>query len=99
MPFKGTDIPVLVLSSQLDEFCLTAADQYKAMKFVNIEQADVDAIKKQVGLESPETSVESKLPEEEISNFCIWLKDTLSAKVSKVQLSKRLSDAPAIAVG
>lgn len=53
-PFKGTDIPVLILTSQLDEFCLTTADQYKGMKFVNVEQADVDAIKKQVGLESPE---------------------------------------------
>lgn len=39
------------------------------------------------------------MPEEEVSNFCIWLKDTLSAKVSKVQLSKRLSATPAIAVG
>lgn len=45
---------MLVLTSQLDEFCLTTNDQYKGMKFVNVEQADVDAIKKQLGIESPE---------------------------------------------
>lgn len=39
------------------------------------------------------------MPEDDISNFCIWLKDTLSEKVSKVQLSKRLTSTPAIAVG
>ena len=50
----------------------------------------MDAIRKQLGLENTDKDVENKLPEEEISNFCIWLKDTLSKKVKKVQLSKRL---------
>lgn len=98
-PFKETEIPVLVLTSQLDEFCLTATEQHKGMKFVNIEQAQMDEIRKQLGLEAAEEDVESKLPEEDVSNFCIWLKDTLSSKVSKVQLSKRLKGTPAIAVG
>lgn len=53
-PFKETDIPVLIVSSQLDEFCLTATDSYKGLKFVNVEQADMDAIRKQLGLESPD---------------------------------------------
>lgn len=52
-----------------------------------------------MGLEAADEHVDSKLPEEDVSNFCIWLKDTLSEKVSKVQLSKRLSGVPAIAVG
>lgn len=98
-PFKETEIPVLVLTSQLDEFCLTAAEEHKGMRFVNIEQARMEEIRKQLGLETAEEKVESKLPEEDVSNFCIWLKDTLSAKVSKVQLSKRLKGTPAIAVG
>lgn len=41
----------------------------------------MDEIRKQIGLEVTEDKVESKLPEEEVSNFCIWLKDTLSSKV------------------
>ena len=36
-PFKGKDVPVLVLTSQLDEFCLASAQQYKGMQFQNIE--------------------------------------------------------------
>merc|ERR1719327_2494847 len=98
-PFKEAGIPVLALSSQLDEFCLTATDQHKGMKFVNVEQAQIDEIRKQLGLEAVEEGAASQLPEDEVSNFCIWLKDTLSAKVSKVQLSKRLKGTPAIAVG
>lgn len=69
------------------------------MKFVNIEQAQMDEIRKQLGLEAPDEEFESKLPEEDVSNFCIWLKDTLSSTVSKVQLSKRLKGVPALAIG
>jgi len=98
-PFKETDIPVLVVTSQLDEFCLTSSEQHRGMKFVNVEQAQMEEIRKQLGLEGGDKQVESKLPEEDVSNFCIWLKDTLSTKVSKVQISKRLTGAPAIAVG
>ena len=34
-----------------------------------------------------------------MTNFCLWLKDTLSSKVAKVSLSKRLTDTPALLVG
>ena len=46
-----------------------------------------------------EESVKSRLPEEEVTNFCLWLKDTLSARVAKVKLSNRLKDTPALIVG
>jgi len=36
-PFKDTDAPVLILTNQLDEFCLTGAGNYKGMQFVNVE--------------------------------------------------------------
>ena len=39
------------------------------------------------------------MPEEDVTNFCLWLKDTLSSKVAKVSLSRRLTNTPAILVG
>jgi HSP90 family molecular chaperone len=36
-PFVGKDVPVLVVTNQLDEFCLTQANDYKGMQFMNIE--------------------------------------------------------------
>lgn len=44
--FKEAGIPVLVLTSQLDEFCLTATEQHKGMRFTNIEQANMEEIRK-----------------------------------------------------
>lgn len=96
---KDLAVPVLVLTNQLDEFCLTSAGDYKGIQFINIEQAQLDEIRKDIGLEADEGSVKSRLPEEEVTNFCLWLKDTLSAKVAKVKLSNRLRDTPALIVG
>lgn len=98
-PFEGKDVPVLVLLNQLDEFCLTGAGNYKGMQFVNVEQTQIDEIRKELGLEPQAESVNSKLPEEDVTNFCLWLKDAMKSKVAKVQLSKRLTNAPAILVG
>lgn len=96
-PFKDTGYPVLVLTNQLDELILTQAQNYKDFEFVNVEQADVEAIRKQAGKE--QQSVSSRLPDEDVTNFCLWLKDTLSHKVEKVKLSQRLTDLPAILIG
>lgn len=98
-PFKGKDVPVLVLTHQLDEFCLTSTGTYKGMTFENLEQTQIDDIRKELGLDAESGSVESGLPEEDVTNFCLWLKDTLSSKVAKVQLSKRLTGTPAVLVG
>ena len=69
------------------------------MQFVNIEQTQIDELRKELGLGGESESVASQLPEDDVTNFCLWLKDTMSSKVSKVQLSKRLKDTPAILVG
>ena len=98
-PFVGKDVPVLVLTNQLDEFCLTSTAEYKGLKFVSIEQTQVEDIRKDLGLAAPEDSSSSKLPEEDVTNFCLWLKEVCKAKVAKVQLSKRLKNTPAILQG
>lgn len=56
-------------------------------------------MRKELGIEVKDTEVREQLPEEDVTNFCLWLKDSLSQKVSKVQISRRLKDTPAVAVG
>jgi len=46
-----------------------------------------------------ESSVRSRIPEEDITGFCLWLKNELSHNVSKVSISKRLKDTPALVTG
>ena len=96
---KDLALPTLVLTNQLDEFCLTSAGEYKGMPIVNIEQAQIDEIRKELGLAAEDDTVKSRLPEDEVTNFCLWLKDTLSARVAKVKLSNRLKETPALVSG
>lgn len=96
-PFKGTDTPVLILTNQLDEIILSQSSNFKDFTFVNIEQADIDVIRKDLGLEA--SHVESQLPEEDVTGFCLWLKDQFSHKVDKVKLSTRVTTLPAILIG
>lgn len=99
-PFKGKDFPVIILSNQLDEFVLTSAGEYKGCKFVNVEQASIDQVRKDLGIDSSDHNNSASLfPEEDVTNFCLWLKNTLSSKVSTVKLSQRLKATPAILVG
>lgn len=90
-PFKGTEIPILVVPTNVDEFCLMNIGQYKGKKFVNVE-SDFEEIKKN-------ENIEKQLPEEDVSSFCLWLKNELSHSINKVILSKRLSDLPGLVVG
>ena len=82
-PFKGKEVPVIILTNQLDEFCLTSSGEYKGMQFQNIEQARMDDIRKDLGIEGEE-EVKSRIPEDDVTGFCLWLKDTLSSKIAKV---------------
>ena len=41
----------------------------------------------------------SRLPEEDVTAFCLWLKNSLRDDVSKVSISKRLKDTPAVLSG
>ena len=50
-PFKGKEVPVIILTNQLDEFCLTSSGEYKGMQFQNIEQARMEDIRKDLGIE------------------------------------------------
>ena len=43
--------------------------------------------------------LKSRIPEEDITGFCLWLKNELQDTVSKVSISKRLKDTPALVSG
>jgi len=98
-PFQDTDVPVLVLTNQLDEFCLTSSGDYKGHQFVNIEQVSIDEVRKELGIDGGDEADQNRLPEEDVTNFCLWLRESLSSKVAKVQLSRRLKSTPALLVG
>ena len=97
-PFKGTDVPVLILANNIDEICFQQAGKYKEKQFVNIE-ASFEEIQKDIGSSTPSAEAQSRLPEDDTTSFCLWLKNELGDSIEKVTLSKRLKDMPAIVVG
>lgn len=97
-PFKGTDVPVLVLTNNMDEIIFQQTGSYKNKKFTNVETS-FDEIQKDLGKSDEQVSDISRIPEEDVTTFSLWLKSELEPFISKVQLSKRLKDSPAIVVG
>lgn len=43
--------------------------------------------------------MKESIPEEEVTNFCLWLKEQTKPYVGKVTISKRLTDVPMIIFG
>lgn len=98
-PFKGTDIDVLILNNPYDEMILLQMGEYKGKKFLNIESA-YEEIQKDIGNDySDSIQDKSRIPEEDITGFCLWLKDELKDHVGKVTISKRLKNTPCIVSG
>ena len=97
-PFKSKNAPpVIFVESHIDEMCFRQINEFKGMKFVNIETnfeeiaKDVDtrvAVDKDIGL-----------PEADTTSFCLWIKQELAPYVGKVTISKRLTATPAVIVG
>ena len=97
--FKGTEVPVLILTNQMDEICFQQLQDYKGNKFVNIETSYEEIVKDLGEPKKEEHSNAASLPEEDVTPFCLWLRNELSAHVGKVTISKRLKDVPAIMFG
>jgi HSP90 family molecular chaperone len=98
-PFKDTDIDVLVLTNNVDEILFQQNTDWKGKKFVNIESS-YEEIAKDIGKKSEEDSLaRSRIPEDDITPFCLWLKNDLKDSIGKVTISKRLKDTPAILTG
>ncbi len=99
-PFKNNkDLDVLILTLQVDELLLQQMGDYKGKKFVSIESA-YEEIQKDLGKNVElEAQSRSRIPEDDITGFCLWLKNDLSDSIGKVSISKRLKDTPALITG
>lgn len=95
--FKGTNIPVLILETHIDEVCFRQANDYKGFKFVNIE-SQYEEIQKDIG-KSVGVNKTTGIPETDITPFCLWMKAELEPAISKVTISKRLTGSPAVIIG
>jgi len=97
--FKGTDVPVLLLTNNVDEICLKQIGHYKQFTFTNIETS-YEEISKDI----PANTIQSDpnavtIPEDDITGFTLWLKQELAPYVNKVAISKRLKGVPAVLFG
>ena len=98
-PFKNSDLDILILTNNVDEILFQQNSDYKGKKFVSVE-SNFDEIQKDLGLDTDSDSMaKSRIPENDISPFCIWLKEELKQNIGKVKISKRLTDTPAIVSG
>ncbi|CAD8125602.1 unnamed protein product [Paramecium sonneborni] len=102
-PFANSEIPVILTMNHMDEVVFKQINEYSSKKFVNIEsdQAEVDKVAQKSSEEkdkNEEINVETNIPNDEITPFCLWLKNELNPIISQVQVSKRLKTSPAIIV-
>lgn len=82
---KGYD--VLLLTQDVDEFCISSLPQYKEKTFKNVAGGDL-------GLESEEEKTKAEEITKENEGLFTAMKDSLGDKVTKVAVSTRLTDAP-----
>eukprot|EP00245_Coleochaete_scutata_P002961 TRINITY_DN14217_c0_g1_i1.p1 TRINITY_DN14217_c0_g1~~TRINITY_DN14217_c0_g1_i1.p1 ORF type:complete len:816 (-),score=231.26 TRINITY_DN14217_c0_g1_i1:412-2859(-) len=85
------DLEVLFLLEPIDEIAITNLQTYKDKKFIDITKEDLD-------LEDGEDKEKAKQTEAEFQVLCDWFKQQLGEKVSKVQVSKRISSSPCVLV-
>lgn len=73
---------------------------FKSYNFVNVESG-YEEIAKDIGdKDLVKDDRKSGLPEEEVTQFCLWLKDCTQPYVSRVTLTKRLKgDTPCVLFG
>jgi TNF receptor-associated protein 1 len=89
--YKGSDLPILISQNPLDEVLIKNKGQFKNFKFLNIENESDDFIDK---FRQEQSSSVSKIPDEDISAYTLWIKNELEPFVTKVSVSKRLKDTP-----
>lgn len=103
-PFKNNPDapPVLLLTNNIDEFCFQNIRKYKDKVFASAETA-FEEIQKEIGAKDIAVEKDSeghtKLPEEDVTAFCLWIKNEFPKIISSVTISKRIKNTPAIVTG
>ena len=84
---KDKDFDILYLTDYVDEFCVTAIQEYDSKKFANVESEDL-------GLESEEEKEEVKKVNEESKDMLGAMLEIIGDDISEVKLSKKLKSHP-----
>ena len=84
---KDKDFDILYLTDYVDEFCITAIQEYNSKKFANVESEDL-------GLESDEEKEEVKKVNEESKDMLGAMLEIIGDDVKEVKLSKKLKSHP-----
>ena len=84
---KDKDFDILYLTEYVDEFCITAIQEYDSKKFANVESEDL-------GLESDEEKEEVKKVNEESKDMLGAMLEIIGDDVKEVKLSKKLKSHP-----
>ena len=84
---KDKDFDILYLTDYVDEFCVTAIQEYESKKFANVESEDL-------GLESDEEKEEVKKVNEESKDMLGAMLEIIGDDVKEVKLSKKLKSHP-----
>lgn len=95
--FRPKGIPVLFSHMAIDEMIFRSQGDFQGHKFVNIE-ASIENIEKEQ-IQSNEYNSEVGLPEQDLVPFTEWVNKELSPIISKVTMSSRLIESPAVVVG
>lgn len=83
-PFKNSKLDVLILNNNVDEVLFQQNGDFKNKRFVNIESS-YDEISKDLGSHHEQDVAKStKIPEDDITPFCLWVKSELSGLIGKV---------------
>lgn len=84
---KDMGYEVLYMTQDVDDFCLKVMLNYDGKTFKSISDADVD-------LDTEEEKEEVKKLDEENKDMFAFMQETISDKVNKVRLSKKLKSHP-----
>ena len=98
-PFKDSDVPVLLIGNQVDEMVFQQIGTFKGYTFVNVESG-YEEVSKDLGDKNIHEDFKgAQIPEDDITPFCLWIKDQTKPFVGKVTLSKRLKSVPCVLFG
>lgn len=92
--FKKENIEVLYLDDPMDEFVLSSLHEYKDKKFISVEQADIDYLKKSSEKTKSDLPDQDKAHEKQLNNLMGFMKLILKDEVVDVIDSIRLVDSP-----
>lgn len=84
---KDKDFDILYLTDYVDEFCVTAIQEYESKKFANVESGDL-------GLETEEEKEEVKKVNEEAKDLLSAMLEEIGEDVVEVKFSKKLKSHP-----